>query len=259
MSAKPIATPFYIPTPRRVAMLLIVAAMLFGLNRAWLYLAHETRFFRVSRIAITGTKYLPESAILKRAAIPEDTTLYAVDLDAVTARLLENPYVRGVSVTRGLPSSILIDVEEREPLFYLVDRKLYMVDAYGVVLEKLPGMPVGHLPMITGLTREKIRKEDRTLNAAIDMVLKIREVDTRLPESLFALISEINFTKRGRPELVLVQGGARVDLGEDRHYERLYLLGSFLLGERPYLQKLPDVKRIDMTVPDRIIVRRKSS
>ena len=61
-------------------------------------------------------------------------------------------------------------------------------------------------------------------------------------------------------EVVRGQEQSRVgDLGEDRHYERLYLLGSFLLGERPYLQKLPDVKRIDMTVPDRIIVRRKSS
>ena len=158
-----------------------------------------------------------------------------------------------MSVTRELPSTILIDVQEREPALYLVDKSIYMVDGMGLVLEKMPGMPMGKAPFVTGLSRAKMKKDSTALDAALQLVHKIREVD----ESLLSLISEVNIRNTKSPKLVLVKGGANVKLGESGHYQRLFLLSQFL-RKQPIIEKLSTIKSVDLTYTNRIIINHKS-
>ena len=214
---------------------------------------YKSGYFVIKAVKITGNHYVDQKNIQTFANIDLNQSMFDVDLANITNTLLKNQYIRGVSVTRMLPSTILIDVQEREPVFYLVDKSVYMVDETGKVLKKLPRMPMGKLPIVTGVKLKAIQKDSTALYATLHLVKQIYEVD----ETLVPLISEINYTKHKYPEFVLVNGAARVKIGKSNHYSRLYLL-SQLLNKPPVIDKLATIRTIDLTFADRIIIQNKS-
>ncbi len=242
---------FY-PTPRKVFLGVLILGLSYGGLLLGKMLLHQSGLFVVESVKITGNHYIDEKNIQTFANIDLNQSMFDVDLANITDNVLRNSYIRGVSVTRILPSTIQITVQEREPVFYLLDKSIYLVDETGMVLKKLPRMPMGKLPIITGLTLEKVQQDSTLMPAVLSFVKKIYEVDA----SLIPFISEINYTKH-IPEIVLVNGAARVKLGKTRHYRRLYLL-SQLLRKQPVVDKLAKIRSIDLTFADRIVVQQKS-
>ena len=56
---------------------------------------------------------------------------------------------------------------------------------------------------------------------------------------------------------VLIKGGAKVVLGPQDHFQKLFVLSEFL-NKQPIIDKLPKIKQIDLTFEDRIIVQNKT-
>lgn len=243
---------FY-PTPKVAAVWVLLLLSVYGIYRGSNYLMYRTGLFKVNKIAVSGNQYIDSKEILTAAKIDSGEAMYKVDPLKVSEELLKNKYFRGVSVSRMMPSNILIDVQEREPLLYLIDKSIYMVDEQCAILKKLPGMPMGKCPIVTGITLKELKKDSTLLAESIEMVKKIREVD----QALFAFISEINIGKNKHPELILIKGAARVKLGGGNYYQRLYLLSQFL-SKQPVVEQLPAIKQIDLTFADRIVVQKKS-
>jgi hypothetical protein len=172
----------------------------------------------------------------------------------ITDKLLENPYLKGVSVARVYPNTIRIDVQEREPKLYLIDRSVYMVDEAGVILPRLPKMKMSrYTPVVTGVSLESLKKEPKLIHKALEILDVIYHVDP----SILAIISEIHFEKDQTPKLVLTNGGADVALGNGGFHQKMYLF-SELIKHNALIEKLPSVKNIDLTFEDRIIVQNKS-
>ncbi len=235
-----------------LALVLFVIAV-YSLASGSELLLQKSGFFTVSAVEISGNKYISKKNIQAIANIDTNQSMYSVKLTAISEALLRNQYIRGVSVTRGLPSTIHIDVQEREPFLYLVDKSIYMVDETGLILEKIPGMPMGKAPFITGISRKEMQKDSTILSSAIQLVRKIREVD----ESLLPLISEVHIRKNRAPELILIKGGAHVKIGDSKHYQRLFLLSQFL-RKQPIINKLKKIKSVDLTFRNRIVINHKS-
>jgi len=243
---------FY-PTPKVAAVWILLLLSVYGIYRGSNYLMYRTGFFKVKKVAISGNQYIDSKEIFTAAKIDSGEAMYKVETLKVTEELLKNKYFRGVSVSRKMPSNIIIDVQEREPLLYLIDKSIYMVDEQCTILKKLPGMPMGRCPIVTGITLKELEKDSTLLAESIEMVKKIREVDP----ALFAFISEINTSKNKHPELILIKGAARVKLGGSNYYQRLYIL-SQLLNKQMIVDELPAIKQIDLTFADRIVLQRKS-
>lgn len=243
---------FY-PTPRVAIGWLIFFAACYGLFSVVRFITIKSRFFVVKNVQVTGHKYMDDKEIVKLADIRAEQTMFGVDLPGVTNTLLQNQYIHGVSVSRVLPSTILIDVQEREPFLYLIDRSIYMMDETGVLLKKLPRMPMGKLPIVTGLSVEALQQDSSAALSAIRLVKRIQEVDERL----ISLISEINLARDRAPELVLIKGAARVKIGREGIYQRLFILSEFL-SKQPIIEQLPEIKQIDLTFADRIVVKKKT-
>ncbi len=239
------------PTPRTVLTWGILLLIGYGAFHLGKYLLARARMFQIREVVITGNRYLEEAEIRKLAAINTEQGLFQVDVTEVTNRLLENKYIRGATVSRVPPSTILIDIQERTPLLYLIDGSIYMVDENGIILKKLPQMPMGKIPIITGLHVAELLQDRTPLFRAMNFVRKIRQVDG----DLLTVVSEIHYD-RGVPRLLLVRGGAQVEVGDRQHYQRLYLL-SELFKHSPVLMQLPSVRRIDLRFAHRIIVAKK--
>ncbi len=240
------------PSPKMVAILGLLALAGYGVYRGSNYLMYRTSLFRAETVRITGNRFIDTQEIRKAAKIDTTQIMYKVNVEELNKTLLKNAYFRGVSVSRVMPATILINVQEREPVFYLADRVLYMVDEEGVILKKLPSMPMSKYPLVTGITARELAKDSLALQETIGIVQKIREVD----RNLFSFISEINLGKNREPELILVKGAARVKIGREKHYQRLYLL-SQLLEKEPVVGQLPAIKQIDLTFEERIVLRKK--
>lgn len=240
------------PGPKMVAILGLLALVGYGVYRGSHYLKYRSALFRVETVRIAGNRFIDTREIRRAAKIDTTQIMYKVNVEELNKALLENAYFRGVSVSRVLPATILISVQERQPVFYLADKTLYMVDEEGVILKKLPTMPMNKYPLVTGITARELARDSLALQEILGMVQKIKEVD----RNLFSFISEINLGKNREPELVLVKGAARVKIGREKHYQRLYLL-SQLLGKEPILGRLPTIRQIDLTFEERIVLRKK--
>ncbi|MEJ2634398.1 MAG: FtsQ-type POTRA domain-containing protein [Calditrichia bacterium] len=241
------------PSPAFVFSLIVIFAVGYGFYCFGHYLAKDSQMFRLKKVVVQGNRFVDKEDILKLADLKTGVRLFQVIPDSVAGQVLKNPYLQGVSVSRSIPSTVIITVQERKPVAYLVDKDIYMIDAYGIILLKKTQMSLENLPFITGLSVRNLLKNRRPLLDALDLVGKIREVD----QSLFQFISEIHMDSEEAPYLYLIRGGATVEIGMDGIYERLFLLSEFIKNSA-ILNQLEKVKNIDLRYADRIVVTRKS-
>jgi cell division septal protein FtsQ len=100
-------------TPRGPLRRLVAAAFLIaqvGLLSALL----AAPAFHVKTVDVTGDRLLNRSTILAAAHVPQ-SSLFTVDGDAIRARITRLPWVRSVTVTTQLPSTVQIALTEWQP------------------------------------------------------------------------------------------------------------------------------------------------
>lgn len=243
----------FTPTPKVTGVLfgfaLIAYSSVFGVK----YLKHSTHLFTLEDVKISGLNYLEEDEIRKPVQTEIDKQLYDIQVDKIAKEILKNKYIRAVSVSRNIPSTLFIDIEERTPVLFLLDKNLYIVDDTGIILKKLATMPTQGLPVVTGITVNELLQDREPLYQALEIMNIIKEVD----KTLFAYVSEVNLQKDRWPILFLVQGGAKVVLGDSQYYERIYLW-SELFRQAQIINKLDQIKKIDFTFSDRVVIEYKT-
>jgi cell division protein FtsQ len=91
-------------------------------------------FFRVRRLEIVGTRYIPTTDIVSRAHV--DTTRSVWDpLGPITDRVKAHPGVERVDVRRKLPGTLVITVTEYQPIALVSGPQGFRVfDERGVAL-----------------------------------------------------------------------------------------------------------------------------
>jgi len=88
--------------------------------------------FAVRRVTFTGAQRTPAKAIARAAAIDGTRSILALDLDAIRARVEALPWVRRAAVTRLLPGTVRIDVEERHAIAVWQHKgRLWLIDEDG--------------------------------------------------------------------------------------------------------------------------------
>src|SRR5690606_14920806 len=73
------------------------------------------------------------------------------DLDAVRARLLDQPWVKDAQVSRRLPDTLAIQITEREPVaLWQNGGVVHLVDPNGVALQMVDVERYPELPLLVG-------------------------------------------------------------------------------------------------------------
>ncbi len=122
--------------PRRMKLALIgIGALLVVTVPLWAPLfMRRMDFFRIRRLEIIGTRYIPTSDIVDRAHV--DTTRSVWDrLDQIAARVRTHPGVQNVVISRKLPGTLIITVVEYQPIALVPGPQGFRVfDERGVAL-----------------------------------------------------------------------------------------------------------------------------
>ncbi|MDG2334186.1 MAG: FtsQ-type POTRA domain-containing protein [Myxococcota bacterium] len=129
-------------------------------------------------MAIQGNRRLSFAEIAETTGIERGTPLATIDAPAIAARLTRKAWIREADVLRLPPSTLLIRVQEREPMAILVpleasSRPARMVDASGHVFPATPSDP--GLPRLIGGEGLASHHDHRVLVEALALFERLRE------------------------------------------------------------------------------------
>ncbi len=107
--------------------------------------------FRVEQIEIRGVKRMDQMTVYAVALEQKSRAMPLVDLDHIRDRLLQYGWVKDAHVSRRLPDTLLIRIEERTPAAVWQDQgRLSLIDSEGVYLEPVSADAIPDLPLVIG-------------------------------------------------------------------------------------------------------------
>lgn len=107
--------------------------------------------FRVKSIDVRGIKRMDPRPVYELAADQKTTAMPLLDVTAIRDRLLEYGWVKDARVSRRFPDTLVIDIVERQPAALWQDEdRLTLIDADGVVLDRVPVSQMPDLPLLIG-------------------------------------------------------------------------------------------------------------
>ncbi|MDP3278122.1 MAG: FtsQ-type POTRA domain-containing protein [Deltaproteobacteria bacterium] len=135
-----------------VSMVALVVGSLVGgrFVHRW---AVSTPRFGAHEIELAGNTRSTREDVLNASEIHEGRNVLSIDARRAETRLRALPWVSSAHVTRRLPGSVRIELEERDAAALLSASGLYLVATDGSLIKRLaPGDPID-LPMISGIDR----------------------------------------------------------------------------------------------------------
>ena len=114
----------------------------------------SSHLFRLQEVEVHGNVRLTRAAILRQAALPEGTYLWALSPRRITQRLQGLRELRSAAVSLALPGRVLLEVNERHPVILVSGNRgtWFEADAEGVLLG-----PSSTLPRLKLVTLEATR------------------------------------------------------------------------------------------------------
>ena len=161
------------------------------------YLVCFHSFFQVKAIEVSGNEKvssenlenLLDERVNRKVLFFPSRSIFLANFDEIAKEILKNfPQVAETELRRKLPNTLLLQIEEREPVaFFCQTDKIFFIDKEGIVFESLNSSLANQ-----GFT--KLRSEtDREINLGDNIVEKeqlgkVLEVESKLKKQLETLL-----------------------------------------------------------------------
>jgi len=136
-----------------IRWLIVLAVVFFLLLQSW-QLFVSIPLWKISSVEVSGNLYWPESAILSQFKLPMGESIFAVNLKELAQQAQEMPQIVSLKPRRKLPSTIILEIEERLPWAKtMINNEEIVLGEDGKILN-LTGVEVletGKLLHLTGL------------------------------------------------------------------------------------------------------------
>ncbi|WP_257158536.1 cell division protein FtsQ/DivIB [Corynebacterium cystitidis] len=165
-----------------------------------------TPLFSVRGYNVEGNDHIPQEQVVDAAGVPVGTNLARADVSASAQAVAGLPWVKSVTVTRGWPSSLNIEITEHQAVAYFVeDDGPHLINAEGVpfAIDVAPPEAVE----ITG----DARADEHARKNAVDIAASI-PVELRREVSLINAHDAYNFELQLNDGRVVVWGASEDNL-----------------------------------------------
>lgn len=224
-------------------------------------LLSRSSLFAVTQLTVEGNRMATPQQILDLGGLTQGMSLLALKREEVEGRILQHPWVEQATVERQWPSTVLVQVRERQPLA-LVNlerqgrRQLYYLDSRGEVFA--PTTPSRDLdfPVITGqITTAQAGKlmlvQDSLTGLALDFLNLAAQGNQVLPSQG---VSEVHVSQDKGLVVYLVDHPFPIYMGKEKVRTRFNLLVR-VLAQLYRQDKVKDVAEIRMDyAEDKILV-----
>jgi cell division septal protein FtsQ len=234
-----------------LGLLFLVGAIMAG---AWgaRAAAREMAFFRIRTVEVRGVRYLQPNDIISRLRIDTVASLWD-DLEPYRQRVRQHPQVSDVHITRRMPGTLVVTIEENLPVALVQTRTgLLPYDSLGRLLPIDPARANLDLPIVAS-----------TDPVLLKLVGAIRSAEPRV----FARIEEVR--RMGRDEILLtlsrvpsVAGGAGDSASQSRTLRvrapvglSVERLADIFPVETDLARRQVHVSELDLRYRDQVIAR----
>jgi cell division protein FtsQ len=196
--------------------------------------------FRVKSVDVTGVRHMDSKPVFAIALDQQSTAMPLVDVAAIRERLLGYGWVKDARVSRRLPDTLVIDIVERTPAaLWQANHDLRLIDAEGVVLEKVKVTEMPDLPLLVG---PGANRQSQALEA---LLAEAPALKPQLESAAWVSQRRWDLHFQTGETVALPEGerDAKTALAKFARLER----SSGLLGR--------GIVRIDLRVPGKMIVR----
>jgi cell division protein FtsQ len=200
------------------------------------WLVYGTSVLGVRQVDVVGTVLLSPDRVREAAAIPDKRPLARVDLGAAAARVRGLPAVDRVVVTRGWPSTVVIEVVERTAIAAVPAKQGFiLIDDDGVPFRAVEKQPDG-LPLARLLTPGPL---DTSTESALAVLAALSE-ELRRQLVAVAVPSPVQIRLELRKDRVVIWG-------DDTKSDEKSKVATELLGQKG--------DEIDVSAPTVVTIR----
>ncbi len=229
--------------------LVVAAGLAAGGRAAWRFFTASPHF-AVARIAVSGVRRLSADAVRARSGLVPGVNVFRADLAGAQRALAQDPWIRRASVTRELPRTLRIAVDERRPVARIALGALYLADEDGTLFARAQPADAPGRPLITGLSRDRFAADPEGFRADLDLALTLA---AEVARRRLAGLSEVH-VDRDLGLTALFAPGPSLALGRDGFADKLdrWERARTLLARRGLSVTSADLA--DDRHPDRVVV-----
>lgn len=134
---------------RRVKRLLFFFIVIIS---TFITLCYKLPYFNVTNIYVENNKILDRDFIVETSGLKKGSNVFFVNFKEAKKKLLSNPYILNCDITRKLPNTFTIKVNERKASYYIRENnKFYIIDNNGILLEEKTNIDNFNLIEIQGV------------------------------------------------------------------------------------------------------------
>lgn len=194
--------------------LAIVATMawgvLVGVREGYAYATTSPRF-EVRGLLYEPTPHVDDARLRELLSLSRGTNILSLDLDALAAAVVAEPWVARASVVRVLPDSLQVTVEEHEPAaVLLVAGRLLLIDAEGLPFKTMEAGERERLPVLTGFDDATLLQRPQQLQEQVTVALGALSAYRAKQRPR---LSEINVGPTGELTLYTAELGTQLRMG----------------------------------------------
>ena len=184
-------------------------ALLLGAQEAYEYATTSARF-EARKLIYEPTRHVSDDKLRTLLALEGGTNILALDLEALSERIVSHPWVSHATVVRHLPDTLEVSVSEHEATAVLAAGKFYLVDKEGKPFKEVERGERGQLPIITGIRREELHSgpEHASAKSRRAMMILAAYREKQRPR-----LGEIHLEEDGGVSLYTASSGTQLRLG----------------------------------------------
>jgi cell division protein FtsQ len=238
--------------------LICVVAVLLGTSALFMvgYAAvTSSDYFRTQTIQVFGNQRLCEQTILDQAGIRAGENLLALNLRLVRERLMDHPWIETARVTRDIPETIAIRVQEHVPVARVDLGRLFFLNSKGRVFKEVADGDPDDLPLVSGIVYADLCLGTDDLGPALSAVMQVLRMCQGQTGALsYSQIARLHLDGELGITLTLKQHARSVKLGFG-DYEAKFERYNALTGHLARNERWRDFAAVDLNNPDRVVVQ----
>jgi len=235
-------------------------AVVVGASLAVAWSAHHYALtsprFAIRTVDLVGAKRNSLEQIKTDSGVRVGANIFALDTDAAERKLLENPWISEVKVTRRLPNTLRIELTEREASAVVaLGERLYLVTHEGVPFKEVQAGDPYDMPLISGVSPENLQRDRKREIERIQTGLEVLHQFERIPLSRVYPPEEVHLADAGDVTLTCGKDGVTLELGTGPWRKKL-LMAEEVVGELRKKGRTPGIVFLDNQAhPERVVVR----
>ena len=229
--------------------LTIIGVFLFG-SVKW---AQFNQTFVVKDVKIEGINYFDDTVLKEYKKSIKDQNIFLSNLKSYKSEIESLDHIKGCKISRVFPSTVNVEVYEREPLAMISANDLIILDSEGICL------PVEYceisLPILSNFknNQELYEKGKTTKSSNVLKSIDVIKYSKENFDSLYTNISEFVFNEDSEYEIILKNGRTKILLGDDNIFVKIDNLNAFATA-LPAEKTLESYRYIDLRYKRQIVV-----